>query len=255
MRIFRFMTTRAGLIVMAGILAAAVPLTYAAVRSTTGFDASFMAVEASYGLSILHEEGEALLPLENLAFGDVVRGESTSAHFIVRNDGNARTKLDFNVRHGSGDGTVFEPTEHCAVPAQEVAPWLHPALEDELAHDLRMAHQNVHEELGEIDSEEEERAHHRFHARLEERVQHLQAERFERGEVDGPRRRVAGQLVNIPGLARFCFAVAPHNPGRGPVLPPGEVVGVRVVLHADPDVPTNELQVFTILVNGHDLFD
>ena len=252
---FRFLATRSGLVVMAGILAAAGSISYAAIRSTTGFDASFMAVEASYGLSILHEAGDTLVPLENLAFGDVVQGERTSAHFIVRNDGNARTRLIFNVRHGTGDGVVFEPTERCAVPGPEVAPRLHSALEDEAARHLRMAHQNIHEELGEIDSEAEETTHQQFHSRLEERLRHLLSEPIEGGEVDGLRHRVAGQKVNVPGLATFCFIVAPHNPDRGPVLAPDGVVGVRVVLHADPNVPANELQVFTILVNAHDLFD
>ena len=80
-------------------------------------------------------------------------------------------------------------------------------------------------------SSSEERVHHeQFHREIEERIRHLL------GEQDRPQIRIAGQRIDIPGVASLCFVVAPQNEDRRPLLPPGGGVPVAVVLEANPDV-------------------
>ena len=110
MVILRFLMTKAGLLVVVALLMAGASIAYAMVRSTTELPGSFVAVEATYGLSILGKDGE---PLQALKFGEVVQGERDYESFAARNDGNVRVKLGFRVKVGDGEDNIFVATERC----------------------------------------------------------------------------------------------------------------------------------------------
>ena len=89
-RLIKVMATRGGVVVLAAMVIAGASIAYAATRATATLDTSFVAVEATYGLSIINRTGDALTSLE---IGSIVQGEASRASFGVQNDGNTMAKL------------------------------------------------------------------------------------------------------------------------------------------------------------------
>ena len=174
-------------------------------------------MEATYGLAIL-DSGDQ--PLAGLDFGEVVQGESALRSFVVRNDGNTRTRLGFRVKTGD-ETTIAEPTERCALRVPDRPGVLQRDTDPGIGEDLRRIHQEFHERLGSIDTPEKEAKHDELHKALEERVHHLLAERSV--PPPGPIRsqRAVGQLIEVTGVASFCLVVAPHRAGGHIVLAAG----------------------------------
>ena len=138
MRILRYIVTRAGLVLVAVAVLAGASIAYAITRSTTELPSSFVAIEATYGLTVL-DSGDQ--PLASLEFGEVVQGENDHASFVVRNDGNVRVKLGLRVRHNA---TIYEATEACTLPGRS-----RPAsLSSDRAQHLRKEYQVLHDKLG-----------------------------------------------------------------------------------------------------------
>ena len=214
----------------------------AVTRFTAELPASFVAIEATYALSILDANGQ---PLGALAFGEIVQGDRGFASFGVRNDGNTATRLGFRIRTGDGQGDMYLPTARCQLPNRD-RPQAS-ALPPEAARELRRAHQAIHEELGEIDTDEERHRHQQFHLELEERIRHLSAEQQ---DVEA-QHRVVGQRIDVPSVASLCFVVAPGRQEQPVLVPPGATVPVVVTLGADPDVAVARHD-FTILVDAQD---
>ena len=52
--------------------------------------------------------------------------------------------------------------------------------------------------------------------------------------------RLRGHSVEVPGLAKFCFAVAPSKSDIPWLLGPGQRASVVVTLHTDPQVALQE---------------
>ena len=80
-RLIKVLTTRGGVLLLAAMVIAGASIAYAAIRATVSLDASFVAIEATYGLSIINKTGDALTALE---FGSIVQGEASRASFGVR---------------------------------------------------------------------------------------------------------------------------------------------------------------------------
>ena len=227
MRKMRMAATKAGVVLVLAVLLGGVSIVYGVARFTGELPASFVAIEATFDLTIIGEDRESLGALD---FGEVVQGDIAAASFGVRNDGNTTTRLGFRVRTGDANGTIYTPAARCALPEHDRAQESDRALPPDIAEELRRHHAALHEELGEIDTEEERVHHEQFHREMEERIRHLL------GEQDRPQIRIAGQRIDIPGVASLCFVVAPQNEDRRPLLPPGGGVPVAVVLEANPDV-------------------
>ena len=229
MRILRYIATRAGLVLAAVAVLGGASIAYAITRSTTEVPSSFVAVEATFGLTVLHSGDQ---PLAALEFGEVVQGEDSRTSFAVRNDGNARVQLGLRVRHNA---TIYGTTESCVLTRQTRAT----SLASDQAQQLRKEHQALHDKLGTLDTAEKRQIHEKLHARLDEirKNTHLSV--------------VKGHRITVPSLATFCFVVAPGHPKVAAALPPGGKVPVVVGLRADPDV-TLGLQQFTILVDAND---
>ena len=246
MGIVRFVTSRLVLAVLVVALLAGASIAYAAIRSTSDLPGSFLAVEATWGLAIL-DSGDQ--PLVGLDFGEVVQGESALRSFVVRNDGNTRTRLAFRIRTGDAT-TIVEPTGRCRLRVPDRPDALQRDSAQGTGAELRRAHHEFHERLGTIDSPEKETKHDEFHKALEERVRLL-------AEGPVPSRPIrsqgaVGQLIEMTGVASFCIVVAPHRSGGHIVLAPGMKVPVAVRLNASPDVSL-ERHNFTILADAHDL--
>ena len=247
MRMLRFFATKAGVALTVVMLLAGASVAYAMVRSTTELPGSFVAVEATYGLSILDAEGQ---PLTALEFGEVVQGDRATQRFGVRNDGNTRAKLGFRVRAGDGKNNVFEPTEHCAVPGPQDQPRPLPAVGEDVGLKLREWHRSFHEDMGELDTPEKEEKHQQFHKELEEKNREFTAQGNVSPDGVRPSHQLTGLRIDVPGLTSFCFVAGPQRDAI--VLPPGGMIGVGVIIQTDPDVVLG-LQEFTILVDAHDL--
>ena len=241
-RLIRVLATRGGVVLLAALVIAGASIAYAAIRATTTLDASFVAIEATYGLSIIDKTGDAQT---SLSFGNIVQGEGSRASFGVQNDGNTRAKLVFRVQHGDN---VFLSSGDCAVPIRHPAASTNVKISDRVAQELRAAHEEFHKKLGTLDTPEKKAEHDKFHKMLAEKTRHLQ------GSGDQARKlsRLRGHSVDIPGLAKFCFAVAPSKSDHPWVLGPGQKAGVVVTLHTDPQVALQEHK-FKILVDSNDL--
>lgn len=245
-RLIRVLATRGGVVLLAALVIAGASIAYAAIRATTTLDASFVAIEATYGLSIIDKTGDAQT---SLSFGNIVQGEGSRASFGVRNDGNTRAKLGFRVQHGDN---VFLSSGDCAVPIRHPAASTNVKISDRVAQELRAAHEEFHKKLGTLDTPEKKAEHEKFHKMLAEKTRHLQ------GELQGAKHsvrkpsRLRGHSVEVPGLAKFCFAVAPSESDHPWVLGPGQKAGVVVTLHTDPQVALQEHK-FKILVDSNDL--
>jgi len=267
MRRARLVATKAGIALIVAVALAGASIAYAVTRFTTELPASFVAIEATYALSILDAEGE---PLGGLEFGEVVQGNVAFASFAVRNDGNTAASLAFRIRTGDGEGNVYASTARCVLPDRN-RPSRDNSLPEDIAQELRHAHQAVHAELGEIDTDEQRERHEQFHRDLEERIRHVLGNQPTQRDVAPIVDRIVGQRIDIPGVAGLCVVVAPRSPerrlllspgGAVPVapsrsperrllLPPGGTVPVAVMLSADPDVAVAR-QDFTILVDAQD---
>ena len=125
-------------------------------------------------------------------------------------------------------------------------------LDNDIARELRKAHQEFHQRIGEIDTPEEQAKHDKFHRVLEEKLRQSKTD-----SVVPPDRGVrpiglVGQRIDVPGMASFCFVVGHRNLDSPLVLAPERTVRVDVALRADPDVLLGP-QEFTILADAHDL--
>ncbi len=112
----RILATKAGIALIVATALAGASIAYAVTRFTAGLPASFVAIEATYALSILHADGQ---PLGALAFGEIVQGDRGFASFGVRNDGNTATRLGFRIRTGDGQGDIYVPTARCQLPNRD----------------------------------------------------------------------------------------------------------------------------------------
>lgn len=245
-RLARMLATRGGAALLIAVVIAGASIAYAAIRSTTSLDASFVAIEATYGLSIIDRTGDAQT---SLAFGNIVQGEASRASFGVQNDGNTRAKLGFRVQQGDN---IFPSSGDCAVSRPNRTAPAKPEITNGARQDLRTVHEEFHKKLGELDTPEEKAKHEKFHKALEKKIKDLQ------GNVQGGKppaqklSRVRGHSVDVPGLAKFCFAVASAKLDSPLVLGPGRKAGVVVTLRTDPQVAIQEHQ-FKILVDSNDL--
>ena len=239
-RLARMLATRGGAALLIAVVIAGASIAYAAIRSTTSLDASFVAIEATYGLSIIDRTGDAQT---SLAFGNIVQGEASRASFRVQNDGNTRAKLGFRVQQGDN---IFPSSGDCAVSIRNRTAPAKPGITNGAGH------QEFHKKLGELDTPEKKAKHKKFHKALEKKIKDLQ------GNVQGGKppaqklSRVRGHSVDVPGLAKFCFAVAAAKLDSPLVLGPGRKAGVKVTLQTDPQVAIQEHQ-FKILVDSNDL--
>ena len=240
MRKMRMAATKAGVVLVLAVLLGGASIAYGVTHFTGELPASFIAIEATFDLSIIGEDRE---PLGALDFGEVVQGDIAASSFGVRNDGNITTRLGFRVRTGDADGTIYTPAAHCVLPEHDRAQESGRALPPDSAENLRRHHAALHEELGEIDTDEKRIHHEQFHRGMEERMRRLL------GEQDRPQIRVAGQRIDIPGVASLCFVVAHQDEDRRLLLPPGSGVPVTVVLEANPDVTLGRHDL-TILVDA-----
>ena len=240
-RVLRFLTSRGGLALIVAMALAGGSITYALTRTTSELPGSFVAVEATYGLSIMTGDHKPLLAL---AFGEVVQGEIVHKSFVVKNDGNSRITLGFRVKTGDGQSTTYASTGSCALTGldtHQTRQGFAPLFADQ----LHRAHRDFHTSLGGIDSLEERERHEKFHQELGKKL---------RSHKTGIKRlhQIQGQAIDVPGLARFCFVVAPPHNSEPILLAPGSQLRVVAELRTDPDVPQG-LQQFTILVDAHDL--
>ena len=124
-------------------------------------------------------------------------------------------------------------------------------ISDEVSQELRAAHQAFHEKLGAVDTHEKQAAHEKFHKSLEEKIRHLRANLQGAGHQAERLSRVRGHSVDVPGLAKFCFAVPAPTSDRAWLLGPGQKARVVVTLHTDPQVSIQEHR-FKILVDSND---
>ena len=137
---------------------------------STDLPGSFVAVEATFGLTVLDGEDQ---PLTALELGEVVQGEGTHARFFVRNDGNTRARIGFRIRAGDGEENVFEPAARLDASGRDKASQTRPGLGEDAAQELRKVHQGFHEKIGELDTPEKQDEHKQFHEALNDKAQHL----------------------------------------------------------------------------------
>ena len=244
MKIFRLgIKWTAPLMIIALILAAS-SIAYGLTRATTDLPASFVSVEATYGLTVIDSDGNLLSGLE---FGEVVQGAGGRAAFSIRNDGNTGVRLGFRVSTGPGDDQVFVPASRCAVSVPGGPSELREI--EGAMQELRRVHEAVHQELDPLDSLEAEERHRQFHHEMEAELEMLQAKA---DEIRISPQRGVGQVIEVPGVASLCFVVGGNDSRVGEIIPPGGATSVMVQLHSDPDVSLG-IQEFTILADAHDL--
>ena len=121
-----------------------------------------------------------------------------------------------------------------------------------MPQELRAAHQAFHEKLGALETPEKTAEHERFHKTLQEKIRHLRVNLEEVIQQDKRLSRVRGHSVDVPGLAKFCFAVVASRSDRPWLLGPSQKAHVVVTLHTDPQVAL-QAHNFKILVDSNDL--